>query len=317
MAKFDFAARLGVFGDFRVAVIDIRFGREDVIQPAHGGRATLKDICDPSQCDHGPDEHGEITVEGNERTERNLPVKELMAALPQHDQEGRADERLKRRHKHAPGADEADVSRNILAVGLVEAPDFRFFLGVGAHDTDAGKILLDARGERGEGGLDFFVEIVNGFAEEPDGDGYDRRGNQNPEREGRRERDHDYDGHDHCGDGIRAVHDAGTEDHTNGIEVIRGAGHQFAGAIADVEFGLEDQQSLEEVVANVEFDVAGDPDERPSRGERKEAFDGDADNHDEAVDAQGATAARRVIGNGAAECRRIQAKGYGSPARHQ
>src|SRR5260370_36369074 len=82
MAKFDFAARLGVFGDFRVAVIDIRFGREDVIQPAHGGRATLKDICNPSQGDHGPDEHGEITVKGNERTARNLPLKALMAALP-------------------------------------------------------------------------------------------------------------------------------------------------------------------------------------------------------------------------------------------
>src|SRR6202521_4954158 len=119
MAEFNFAARLGAFRNFGVAIIDIRLGREDVIEPAHGGRAALKDICNPSKSDHGPDEHGKVAVEANEGTEGNLAVEELMAALPQHDQKGRANERLKRGHKHAPGADEADVSRNIFAVGLV------------------------------------------------------------------------------------------------------------------------------------------------------------------------------------------------------
>src|SRR6266851_9166016 len=117
MTEFDFAERLSVFRYFRVAIIDIRFGGEDVIQPAHGSSAALKNICDPSQGDHGPDEHGEVAVEGNQRTQGNLAAEELMPALPQDNQKGGADERLKRGHEHAPGADEADISRDILAVG--------------------------------------------------------------------------------------------------------------------------------------------------------------------------------------------------------
>src|SRR5712692_3458443 len=82
MTEFDFAARLGAFRDFRVAIIDIRFGGEDIIQPAHGSRAALKDICDPSKGDHGPDEHGKVAVESNQRTQGNLAAEQLMAALP-------------------------------------------------------------------------------------------------------------------------------------------------------------------------------------------------------------------------------------------
>src|SRR5258708_12561040 len=102
MGKFDFAGRLGGFGEFRVAIIDIRLSREDVIQPAHGSRAALKDICNPSQGDHGPDEHVEITVEGNERTQGNLPVKKSMAALPQHDTYVPAATPLRPPPKHTP-----------------------------------------------------------------------------------------------------------------------------------------------------------------------------------------------------------------------
>ncbi len=60
-----------------------------------------------------------------------------MAALPEYDEEGKADERLQRWHKHAPGADELDVASHVFAIGLVEAADFGFFLGVG---TDFAKV---------------------------------------------------------------------------------------------------------------------------------------------------------------------------------
>src|SRR5439155_3464907 len=135
ITEFDFAARLGALQDFRVAIIDTGLGRKNVIQPAHGSRATLKNICHPSKGNHGPDEHGEVSVESNQRPQGNLAAEELMAALPEHDQKGCANERLKRRHKHAPGADEADVSRDVLAVGPVKAADFCFFLRVGAHEA--------------------------------------------------------------------------------------------------------------------------------------------------------------------------------------
>src|ERR1700687_1515983 len=82
MTEFDFAARLGAFGDFRVAIIDIRFGGEDVLQTAHGSRAALKNICDPTEGNHRPDEQSEIAVEGDESAERNLAAEKLVAALP-------------------------------------------------------------------------------------------------------------------------------------------------------------------------------------------------------------------------------------------
>src|SRR5216684_9138143 len=144
MAEFDFAARLGALRDFRVAVIDIRLSREDVVEPAHGSRAALENICDPAEGDHRPNQQGEIAIESNESAERNPAAKELVAALPKHNEKSCADERGKRRHEHAPGADEADVSRDIFEVGFVEAADFGLFLGVSAHDAHAGKIFLDA-----------------------------------------------------------------------------------------------------------------------------------------------------------------------------
>src|SRR5437867_6373314 len=106
MAEFDFAARLGAFRGFRVAIIDIRLGREDVVEPAHGSRAALKDICDPTEGDHRPDQQGEIAIESNESAERNLPAEELVAALPKHNQKSCANQSGERRHEHAPSADE-------------------------------------------------------------------------------------------------------------------------------------------------------------------------------------------------------------------
>src|SRR5712671_7268575 len=98
-----------------------------------------------------------------------------MAALPEHDQEGKTDERLERRHEHTPRADEFDIASNVLAVGLVETADLGFFLRVGTDDADAGEILLHLGGKRGERGLNRFVKIVNDFAKVTDGeknDGY-------------------------------------------------------------------------------------------------------------------------------------------------
>jgi len=121
------------------------------------------------------------------------------------------------RHEHAPGADEADFREDILAVGFVEGANLGFFLGVGAHNADTGKVFLDARRKSGEGSLNFFVEFVNRFAEEPDGDGHDRSREQNPKRQGRRERDHYGDGQQHGDNRSRAVHDAGAENHATAL----------------------------------------------------------------------------------------------------
>ena len=81
--------------------------------------------------------------------------------MPEHDQEGKTDERLKRRHKHAPGANEFDIACDVLAIGLVETTNLGFLLRVGADHADAGEILLHFSGKRGERGLNRFVEIVD------------------------------------------------------------------------------------------------------------------------------------------------------------
>src|SRR5207244_12271605 len=81
-----------------------------------------------------------------------------MTTLPKNDEKACPNKRLKRRHEHAPDSNKADVSRNILAVGPVEAADLRFFLGISANDAHTGKIFLDASGERGEPRLNAFAQ---------------------------------------------------------------------------------------------------------------------------------------------------------------
>src|SRR6266705_2104546 len=86
VAKLDFADGSRVFRKGRASVVDMGFGRQDEIQAAHGGRAALENISDPAERDHGPDEHGEVTIESNQGAERDLSAKELVAALPQQDE---------------------------------------------------------------------------------------------------------------------------------------------------------------------------------------------------------------------------------------
>src|SRR5260221_5617308 len=110
-----------------------------------------------------------------------------MAALPEDDEEGGADERLERGHEHAPGANEFDIASDVFAIGLVEAANFGFFLGVSTDDTHAREILLNFSGKSGQGGLNHFVEIMDDFAEMADGYRYDGHRQQHPKRQGRRQ----------------------------------------------------------------------------------------------------------------------------------
>src|SRR5260370_33461497 len=99
-----------------------------------------------------------------------------MAALPEKNEEGSADERLKRGHEHAPGADELDVACDVFAVGLVEAAGFRFFLRVSANYAHAGEIFLDLGGKGGERGLNHFGRDMNTIVEMAHGAGADGHG---------------------------------------------------------------------------------------------------------------------------------------------
>ena len=79
-------------------------------------------------------------------------------------------------------------------------------------------------------------------------------------------------------DGVDAVHEPGAEHHAHGVEVVGHAGHHVAGAVALIEAGILAFEFAEEVVAEVELDVAGDADEHPALGVEEDAFaDGDDD----------------------------------------
>src|SRR4029077_3367114 len=170
VAKFDSAGNGGVRRDLHEAVVDLGLRAQDVIQAAHGGGATLENVGDPAKRDHRPDEQIQIKEECEERADGKLVAQDLMAALPEKDEKGSTDERLKRRHEHAPSADELDVAGDVFTIGRVEPSYFRAFLSVGADYADSGEVLLDLGGECGQRSLNGFVELVNDFAEVAHGD---------------------------------------------------------------------------------------------------------------------------------------------------
>ncbi len=67
---------------------------------------------------------------------------------------------------------------------------------------------------------------------------------------------------------------AGAEQHADGVEVVGGAGHDVAGAGALVEAEVEGFEMAEEIVAQVELDLARDADDDPAGEELEDSFAG-------------------------------------------
>ena len=220
-----------------------------------------------------------------------------MAALPEHHQKREPDQHLERGHEHAPEADQFEVAVDVFAIGFVEAANLGFFLCVGAHHAHARQIFLRFGGKHRERRLNLFVERVDHFAEVPDGDGDDGHGEKNPKRERAREPEHQDDGEDHANDGLAAVHDARAEDHAHGVQIVGGARHQFAGAVADVEFRLHKEKAIQQIAADIEFDVARNADENPTSHERKHGSHRNESDKQQAIDAECVAAVGRVEGN--------------------
>jgi hypothetical protein len=65
-------------------------------------------------------------------------------------------------------------------------------------------------------------------------------------------------------DGVGAVHQGGAEQHAHGIQVVGHAGHDVAGTVALIEARVLLLQFAEQVVAQVELDVARDADQNPA-----------------------------------------------------
>jgi len=60
--------------------------------------------------------------------------------------------------------------------------------------------------------------------------------------------------------GVRGVHDARSENHADGVQIVGHARHQVAGAIFRIELGIHGQQAVEQIVSQVIFNFTRHPD---------------------------------------------------------
>ncbi len=142
-------------------------------------------------------------------------------------------------------------------VGGLEGGDLGLFLGEGADEAGAGEVLLGLGGDVGEHGLDALEAAVNAVRRST-GRGR-RRGAAGPKAQSVSL------GLMRIMNGSAAavktmavggVHDGRAEELADGVEVVGGAGHDVAGAVGVVEAGGLAFEVGEEVVAEVELDLA-------------------------------------------------------------
>ena len=201
-----------------------------------------------------------------------------VSAEPEHDDYGYAQHEFQGRPEHSHQADQAQAAADVFLVGGFEGGDFGLLLHIGADDAGAGEIFLGAGRDVGEHGLNAFEALVNAASEILDDDAGDGQREKGEQGELGADGEHEEQRSGGEDDGIGGVHDGRTEQHADGVEIVGGAGHDVAGAVALVVGVGEALQVLEQVVAQIEFDIAGDADDDPARQKLEDAFDeGDGD----------------------------------------
>ena len=101
---------------------------------------------------------------------------------------------------------------------------------------------------------------MDGSAEIAHGDDNDGNRDENPQAKRWGQAEHQNHRQHHRDDRLRGVHDSRAQNHAHRVQVIGGARHELAGAIAHIKFGLHKQEPIEQVVAKIEFDIAGEAD---------------------------------------------------------
>src|SRR5262249_12705964 len=184
-----------------------------------------------------------------------------ISAHPQHDQKGRADQELEQRLEQSGDAHELNVVGDVILIQAVELSQLRLLLRIGADHAHTGETLLHAAADVGKHGLYALEAVVDLAAEKDDGETHQGRGKNGQKCEAPIGRPHHHDGQDEGEAGLGPIHDAGTEHHADGVEVVGGAGHDVAGAMTGVEITGEIHQMRKQIVAQVELDVAGNADQ--------------------------------------------------------
>src|SRR5208282_385298 len=246
---------------------------KDFVDAHHGCGSALENIDDPSERDDRPGELHHVSVEGDEIADRHLSEEDLSSAEPQHDDNGSAEHEFQCGPEHSHQADQAKAAAYVFPVGALEGGDLGLFLHIGADDAGARKIFLGAGRDVGEHGLNAFEALVNAAAEIL----YDDAGNGQRQKsvEGQLGADGEHEAESAGGedDGVGRVHDGGAEQHPDRVQVVGGAGHNVARAVALVVGVGEALKVREQVVAQIEFDIARDSDDHPARQKLEDSLD--------------------------------------------
>ena len=215
----------------------------------------------------------------------------FMAADEQGDHQRDAEDELQRGPEHGHEAREEQRAADVLAVGVLEGGDLRILLREGADETCAGEVLLGLRGDVREHGLDALKAAMDARAEVLHQHG--REGQWQKGEEGEARADAQHEGHGRCGEDQRVgrVHDSRAEQLADRVQVIGAARHDVAGAVALEELGRLGFEVSEEIVAEVELDLARGADEDLAGEIEKDSRD----------DGDGEQAQRVVLERGAGE----------------
>ena len=301
-AEFDLAGNLAILR--ARSVLDLGLLLHDFIDSNQRRGAALEDVDDPAESDDRPGElhhvgaerdeladahragerqrgrdSGSWDSEGGERSCRirnqrhgGESVDDFAAAEPQHQNHSATQHEFERGPEHAHEAHQAQAAADVFLVLRFEGANLGIFLHVGADQARSGKVFLGARGDVGEHGLNSFEAIVNAPAEGLDHDAHGGQRQECVEREPGADRDHEGQRARGVDEGVGGVHDRRSEEHADRVQVVGGAGHDVARAVALVVGVGQAFEPGEEIVAKVEFDVAGNADDDPARQELEDPF---------------------------------------------
>ena len=190
----------------------------------------------------------------------------------QSDDHGDTEDELERGPEHAHELDQAEGAADVALIQRFKEPDLGLLAGEGSDQAGAGEVLLGLRGDLAEAGLDALEALVDAVAEELDEEAGQRH--RSPGQQGQpgadaQQEEERADGEE---DRVGRVHQGRAEQHADRVEVVGHAGHDVAGAVVLIEAGVLGLELAEEVVAQVELDLAGDADEDPALGVEEDAL---------------------------------------------